>query len=99
MVTLFSVVLSPQIQHREDLSIALHVLPSEIVEKAATASNQLHHSPSGCVIASVLSEMFGQSGDSVCQQRDLDLSRASVCPMMASAIEDRHKVACGNLRD
>src|SRR4051812_27078141 len=70
--------LSAQAEPGDDLSVPLDVVLADVIEQPPAATDELHQSPPGVMIALVLLEVLGEVGDALRENRDLDLGRAGI---------------------
>jgi hypothetical protein len=65
-------------QQADDVEVSLRIMATNIIEQASSTANQTQQSTSRSKVASVSSHVFGQAVDSLGQDRNLYLWRASV---------------------
>jgi hypothetical protein len=70
--------LLPESQLRDELAVALDVVPREVIELAATLADHHQQPAPRVVVLLVLAQMLGQVVDALGQKRDLHLRRARV---------------------
>jgi hypothetical protein len=58
--------------------IPIHIDILQIIEQTAPLTDHHQQPPSGAMVFLVLLQMFGQMIDSLCQQRNLDVSRTCI---------------------
>jgi hypothetical protein len=59
------------VQFRNDAAVTVQVGLHQVIQEAATLTNQLHQTEFGIVVLLIFPEMIGQMIDSVCEQRNL----------------------------
>src|SRR5699024_1340390 len=70
--------LSTQTEAFDERAVALDVGVAQVAEQAAALSDEEQQAAAAVVVVLVGLEVFGQVGDALGEQRDLDLRRAGV---------------------
>src|SRR5690625_6965887 len=72
------VALSAQAESFDQRAVALDLVVPQVTEQPAALADQQQQAPAGVVVMLMGLEVFGQVGDPLGQQRDLDLRGAGV---------------------
>src|SRR5665213_1466696 len=67
-----------QAQACDQRFIALDVLGLDVIEQAAALGHHLDHAAAGMIVLGVRLEVFGEIGDALGQDRDLDFRRTGI---------------------
>src|SRR5262249_2310784 len=70
--------LSPEAQAIDKRAVALGVGLLDIGQKTAALAHQFQEATAGMIVLDVALEMFGQVGDALREDRNLDLRRAGI---------------------
>jgi hypothetical protein len=90
-VELFAVrrsVLAAQTERANELTVALEVLTTEIVQKASSSAYHHQEPTSGCVIVPVGFQMLDHVRDSTAEQSDLNVGRTRVRRVLPVLFDD-----------
>jgi hypothetical protein len=70
--------LSAEAQVGNQLKVAVVLGARQVVQQSSSATDHLQQAAPRVIVVLVAAQVLGQSIDSVCQQRNLDVRRASV---------------------
>src|SRR5215216_5596480 len=71
--------LIPQAQFLDDFAVVVDISALQVVEQAATLTDHLEEATATVVILLVGAEVVRQIVDALCEQRNLNASRSTVC--------------------
>jgi hypothetical protein len=92
-------------QDTDDVEVSLGIMATNIIEQSSSAADQTQQATSRSEVASVCSHVFGQTVDSLGQDRNLYLWRASIGVIVSvfrnnggfSFFRNRHQVLASGL--